>query len=81
MFFRPRTEHMDIDTAHFFAFFYHHLDRFFNGLGAGTHGYENEFSIRCACIVEEVIFPAGDFADFFHIAFGYVRYTVVEFIQ
>ena len=81
MLFRPRTEHVDVDAAYFFAFFNHHLDRFFNGLCARPHSYQDEFCIRCTCIVEEVIFPAGDFADLLHIAFGYIRYAVIEFIQ
>ena len=81
MFFRPGPEHVDVDTADLFAFIDEHLDRFFNGLGAGTHGDEDEFSIRSAGIVEQVVFTARDFTDFLHVTFSDIGNAVVEFIE
>ena len=45
-----------------------HLDRFFDGLGTRTHGNEDKFGIRCAGIIEQMVFTARDFADFLHVA-------------
>ena len=57
------------------------LNRFFNGLCAGTHSDENEFSIGSASVVEEVVFTARDFADLLHVAFSNFRNAVIEFVQ
>ena len=81
MFFRPRTEHVDVDAADLFAFGDEHLDRFFDGLGTRTHGNEDKFGIRCAGIIEQMVFTARDFADFLHIAFGDIGDAVIEFIE
>ena len=81
VFFRPRTEHVNVDTADFFALFNEQFNRFFNGLCAGTHSDENEFSIGSTGVVEEMVFTTGDFADFLHVAFRNFRNAVVEFVQ
>ena len=81
VFFRPRTEHVDVDAADFFAFFDHHLDRFFDGLGTAAHSDEDEFCIRCSRVVEEVVFAARDFADLLHVAFSDIRDAVIELVQ
>ena len=81
MFFRPGTEHVNIDTAHFFAFFVQIANRFFNGLSTGTDGDNNIFRIGSPRIIEEVIFTTGYFMNHLHVFFSCFGNLVIETVQ
>ena len=81
MFFRPGTEHVNIDTAHFFAFFIQIANRFFNGLSTGTDGDNNIFRIGCPRIIEEMVFTTGYFMNHLHVFFSCFGNLVIETVQ
>nr|OZC24113.1 hypothetical protein SPACI_02600 [Sporomusa acidovorans DSM 3132] len=70
---RKRPIEMYGQQAYFFAPGIEVIDYFFNGLTHRAHGNNHARCIRGAMIVEQMVFPAGQFADFSHIAFDDCR--------
>nr|OZC24259.1 hypothetical protein SPACI_00260 [Sporomusa acidovorans DSM 3132] len=67
--------------AYFFAPGIEVIDYFFNGLTHRAHGNNHARCIRGAMIVEQMVFPAGQFADFSHIAFDDCRQFLMKTVR
>ncbi len=56
------------------------VDSFFNSLRYRADSDDDAVCVGCAVVVEEVIFAAGDFRDFSHVAFDDVGHCVVVLV-
>lgn len=71
---------MNCYHTNFAALFIQVVNCFFYYLAAGTHSYDNVSSIRSTMVVEQLIVTAGNFVDFSHVVFYYVRNFKVEWV-
>ena len=75
-----RTVQMNRYKAYFLAFGDEAVDSFLDCLCYRTHCDDYAFGIRCAVVVEQVVFTAGNLADFGHVAFNNFGNGVIVFV-
>ena len=64
------TIQANLDKAELLALCVEVVDSFFRNIRAAAHDNENALCIGCADVIEQVVSPAGQIADFFHVVFN-----------
>ncbi len=72
---------MDLDDADFLALFDQGVDGFLNGIGGGAHDDDDPLGIFGAGIVDQLVFAAGELAEFVHLFLDDLDAGLVELVD